>query len=80
MTKITSYNGKTKDELQKAADALRKEIHAFSQENAKHALKSTSVLRTKKDELARVLTAYNMIQFDVVKKESVRKTGKEEAK
>ena len=76
-----TYTGKTKEELQAVVSTLRAEIHKAAQENAKHTLKSTTFLRTKKDELARALTALHMVQLTVTTTEkSVRKTGKEEAK
>ncbi len=76
-----TYTGKTKEELLVAVSTLRAEIHKATQENATHQLKSTTSLRTKRDELARALTALHMVQLTVSTSEkSVRKTGKEEAK
>jgi ribosomal protein L29 len=54
---------KSTDEMQVAIADLRAEISKLSMENAKKQLKNTTSMRTKKDELARLLTKMNMVKF-----------------
>lgn len=54
---------KSGDEMQVAVTALRAEIMSLSMDNAKKQLKNTTSMRTKKDELARLLTKMNMMKF-----------------
>lgn len=58
------------EEAQKMVADLRAEIAKLSMDNAKKQLKQTTLLRTKKDALARVLTQMNM------NKEVTKKGGK----
>ena len=61
------------DEMKVAVVDLRAEIHKLSMNNAKRQLKQTTSLRTKKDELARLLTKLAMQRFikeDMKKEES----------
>ena len=54
---------KNTNELLVAVTDLRSEIHKLSLNHAKRQLKQTSLLRVKKDELARMLTKLNMQKF-----------------
>ncbi|HSD98224.1 MAG TPA: hypothetical protein VLB73_00820 [Patescibacteria group bacterium] len=70
------------DNMQQVVATLRAEIAKMAMQLSKMQLKNTTSLRTKKDELARLLTKMNM-QKDVQKTEkSVRQVqdGKEETK
>lgn len=63
-----------KDEMKTTVAELRAEIAKLSMENKKRQLKQTTQLRTKKDELARLLTKINMAKF------AVEPAAKEESK
>ena len=65
---------KSTDEMQVAIADLRAEISKLSMENAKKQLKNTTSMRTKKDELARLLTKMNMVKF--LEKSSVKEEQK----
>lgn len=70
-------------EGQKTVDALRAEIVALQMTFSKGQLKNTTQLRTKKDELARMLTRLSMEKFAKTEtSKSVRQAqdGKEEVK
>lgn len=51
---------------------LRAEIAKLSMEHAKRQLKQTTLLRTKKDELARALTRLNMVKLTDQNKEETK--------
>lgn len=65
---------KSTDEMQVAIADLRTEISKLSMDNAKRQLKNTTSMRTKKDELARLLTKMNMTKF--LEKNSVKEEQK----
>ncbi|HYK08567.1 MAG TPA: 50S ribosomal protein L29 [Candidatus Eisenbacteria bacterium] len=65
---------KSTDEMQVAIADLRAEINKLAMENAKRQLKNTTSMRTKKDELARLLTKMNMVKF--LEKSSVKEEQK----
>ncbi len=65
---------KNKDELQVAVADLRVEIESLRMDNAKRQLKNTTSMRTKRDELARLLTQMNAIKF--IEKNSVKEEQK----
>ena len=73
MAKVQKIEG-TMDTLMKTAADLRAEISKLSMQVAKMQLKNTTSLRTKKDELARVLTQLSM------QKRLVKQDKKEEIK
>lgn len=56
MTKAKNQVKKTGNELQESVKSLRAEIFKLKMDHMKNQLKQTSLLRTKKDELARLLT------------------------
>lgn len=60
MTKKQKIEKKEGTTIQKTIADLRAEIVSLSLAHAKKQLKHTTSLRTKKDELARVLTVMNM--------------------
>ena len=60
------------NELTVRVKELREEIAKLSMEHAKRQLKQTSLLRTKKDELARVLTSLNMVKLTDKNKEETK--------
>ena len=63
MAKTKQTEKKNTNELRAQAEEIRKELRELSQQAAKGQLKQTTQLRTKKDELARILTKMSMMQF-----------------
>lgn len=57
---VQKKTSKIAETVQKGAADLRLEIHDMQMKLSKMQLKNTTSLRTKKDELARVLTQMNM--------------------
>ena len=78
MAKVKKQQGKNSDELKAQVADIRKELQKLSQEKAKGQLKQTSLLRTKKDEIARLLTQMSMMKF--VKPVEKSETKKEDVK
>jgi len=54
---MTSYTGKTKDELKKALADKRKALHDFRFASASGKVKNVKESRTNKKDIARILTA-----------------------
>ena len=81
MAKIKKTEEAVETLVSKVKD-LRAEIRKLSMQLSKMQVKNTTQLRTKKDELARVLTTLNMQKFMTKQEKSVRQAQdeKEETK
>lgn len=81
MAKIKKTEEAVETLVSKVKD-LRAEISKLSMQLSKMQVKNTTQLRTKKDELARVLTTLNMQKFMTKQEKSVRQAQdeKEETK